>query len=103
MIVYFASTIIYAFMNISSSLWCAVSDSRARGHGFRYPVWPHIFVSPFADSRRAVGSYWQKYVHIPFNNNTTTTNPSHLVKLQLCMGTLILVLLLHVTGVIVIV
>ena len=29
----------------------------------RYPVWPHNFVSPSADSRRAVVSYWQKYVH----------------------------------------
>ena len=27
------------------------------------PVWPHIFYSPFADSRRAVVSYWRKYVH----------------------------------------
>ena len=29
----------------------------------RYPVWPHAFVSPSADSRRAVVSNWQKYVH----------------------------------------
>ena len=33
----------------------------------RYPVWPHIpstyLVSPSADSRRAVVSYWLKYVH----------------------------------------
>ena len=29
----------------------------------QYPVWPHTFVSPSADSRRAVVSYWQKYVH----------------------------------------
>ena len=28
-----------------------------------YPVWPHTFVSPSADSRRAVVSYWRKYVH----------------------------------------
>ena len=26
----------------------------------RYPVWQHTFVSPSADSRRAVVSYWQK-------------------------------------------
>ena len=25
-------------------------------------IWPHTFVSPSADSRRAVVSYWQKYV-----------------------------------------
>ena len=29
----------------------------------RYPVWPHTFVSPSADSRRAVVSFWRKYVH----------------------------------------
>ena len=27
------------------------------------PVWPHTFISPLADSRRAVVGYWQKYVH----------------------------------------
>ena len=27
------------------------------------PVWQHIFVSPSAFSRRAVVSYWRKYVH----------------------------------------
>ena len=26
-------------------------------------VWQHIFVSPSAFSRRAVVSYWRKYVH----------------------------------------
>ena len=29
----------------------------------RYPVWPHTSVSPSADSRRAVISYWRKYMH----------------------------------------
>ena len=29
----------------------------------RYPVWYHTFVSPSAFSRRAVASYWRKYVH----------------------------------------
>ena len=28
-----------------------------------YPVWPRTFVYPSADSRRAVVSYWRKYVH----------------------------------------
>ena len=28
-----------------------------------YSVWPHTFVSPSADSRRPVVSYWRKYVH----------------------------------------
>ena len=29
----------------------------------RYPVWPHTSVSPSADSRGAVFSYWRKNVH----------------------------------------
>ena len=29
----------------------------------RYPVGQHTFVSPSAFSRRAVVSYWRKYVH----------------------------------------
>ena len=29
---------------------------------------PHAFISPSADSRRAVISYWQKYVHIVLVN-----------------------------------
>ena len=29
----------------------------------RYQVWPLTFVSPSADSRRAVVSDWRKYVH----------------------------------------
>ena len=29
----------------------------------RYPVWPHTFNSPSTDSRRAVVSYWRKFVH----------------------------------------
>ena len=27
-----------------------------------HPVWPHTFVSPSADSRGAVVSYWRKYI-----------------------------------------
>ena len=34
------------------------------GHSWvRHPVWQHTFVSPSAFSRRAVVSYWRKYVH----------------------------------------
>ena len=29
----------------------------------QWTVWQHTFVSPFAFSRRAVVSYWRKYVH----------------------------------------
>ena len=38
------------------------SNSR-QGSWVRYPVWQHTFVSPSAFSRRAVVSYWRKYVH----------------------------------------
>ena len=34
----------------------------SQGSWVRYPVWQHTFVSPSAFSRRAVVSYWQKYV-----------------------------------------
>ena len=33
------------------------------GSWVRYPVWQHTFASPSAFSRRAVVSYWRKYVH----------------------------------------
>ena len=33
------------------------------GSWVRYPVWQHTFVSPSAFLRRAVVSYWRKYVH----------------------------------------
>ena len=35
----------------------------AQGSWVRYPIWQHTFVSPSAFSRRAVVSYWRKYVH----------------------------------------
>ena len=35
----------------------------------QYPVWPHTFVSPSADSRKAVVSYWRKCVHIVLVNH----------------------------------
>ena len=38
----------------------AVGSQRSR---VQYPVRPHTFVAPSADSRRAVFSYWRKYVH----------------------------------------
>ena len=40
--------------------------TKGEGHRLRwvrYPVWQHTFVSPSAFSRRAVVSYWRKYVH----------------------------------------
>ena len=44
-----------AFVNGSSS--CQLYN------WVRYPVWQHTFISPSAFSRRAVVSYWRKYVH----------------------------------------
>ena len=35
----------------------------SRGSWVQYPVWPHSFVSLSAFLRRAVVSYWRKYVH----------------------------------------
>ena len=43
----------------------SASDSRARG---RYPARPHTFVSPSADLKRAVVSYWRRYVHLVLVN-----------------------------------
>ena len=40
-----------------------VAQSVSQGSWVRYPVWQHTFVSPSAFSRRAVVSYWRKYVH----------------------------------------
>ena len=37
--------------------------TRKSGSWVRYPVWQHTSVSPSAFSRRAVVSYWRKYVH----------------------------------------
>ena len=39
------------------------TDPVSQGSWVRYPVWQHTFVSPSAFSRRAVVSYWRKYVH----------------------------------------
>ena len=36
---------------------------RSKTSWVRYPVWQHTFVSSSAFSRRAVVSYWRKYVH----------------------------------------
>ena len=38
----------------------SISYERCQSPG---PVWQHTFVSPSAFSRRAVVSYWRKYVH----------------------------------------
>ena len=41
----------------------------------QYPVWPNTFISPSADSRGAVVSYWQKYVHEVWVNNLGLSLP----------------------------
>ena len=46
----------------------SASDSRARCPRVRYPVRSHTFVSPSADSIRAVVSYWRKYLHVVLVN-----------------------------------
>ena len=53
---------------MSSSLRLPGRVAQSVGHltcksGVRYPVWQYNFVSPSAFSRRAVVSYWRKYVH----------------------------------------
>ena len=40
------------------------------------PVWPHTFVSPSAFSRRAVVSYWRKYVHEVLVNRFRRSKPA---------------------------
>ena len=42
---------------------CINVPKEIQGSWVRHPVWPHTFVSPSADSRMAVVSYWRKYVH----------------------------------------
>ena len=50
-------------------VWSVASpDSRARGSRLQYLDWPHTFISPSADSRKAVVSYWEKYVHLVLFN-----------------------------------
>ena len=39
------------------------NQQQQQGSWVRYPVWQHTFISPSAFSRRAVVSYWRKYVH----------------------------------------
>ena len=49
------------FVNVRSKLYHI--ELVSQGSRVRYPVWQHTFVSPSAFSRRAVVSYWRKYVH----------------------------------------
>ena len=44
---------------VEQSVGCLTQEPEVPGS---YPVRPHTFVSPSPDSRRAVVSYWQKYV-----------------------------------------
>ena len=51
------------------------SDSKARGPTLgQYLVRPHTFVSPYPDSRKAVVSYWRKYVHKVLVNHLESLN-----------------------------
>ena len=64
----------YYSANLQIQHYCLYSDSPtllplmmprppAPSAWVRYPVWQHTFVFPSAFSRRAVVSYWRKYVH----------------------------------------
>ena len=56
------------------------------GPWFDTPVWPHTFVSPSADSRRAVVSYWRKYVHEVLVNRLGLSPPrKSVVRLTDCL------------------
>ena len=48
---------------LSLSLALSVAGTRSAIGRAPDPVWQHTFVSPSAFSRRAVVSYWRKYVH----------------------------------------
>ena len=50
-------------MTCDLTTFSTVFQSNQQGSWVRYPVWQHTFVSPSAFSRRAVVSYWRKYVH----------------------------------------
>ena len=64
LVVEFSTSIIGVQLNISFN--CHMIDillKVSQGSWVRYPVWQHTFVSPSAFSRRAVVSYWRKYMH----------------------------------------
>ena len=42
----------------------SASVSRVKRSQVPFPVWPHTYKFPSADSRRAAVSYWRKYVHL---------------------------------------
>ena len=69
-------TLIYPFAPLSFSVWQTARyrltycrkgplnpKQPTKNPGFRYPFWQHTFVSHSAFSKRAVVSYWRKYVH----------------------------------------
>ena len=61
----------FSFRMVSQGSWVRylvwqhtfISPFVSQGSWVRYPVWQHTSVSPSAFSRRAVVSYWRKYVH----------------------------------------
>ena len=56
-------SVIFCFRRDCPRSLASCRDCCAQGSLVRYPVWQHTFVSPSAFSRRAVVSYWRKYVH----------------------------------------
>ena len=60
-----SATLIYKCTHnyLLARLRSTVSRAPSQRSWGRYPVWPHTFVSPSADPRGAVVSYWRQYVH----------------------------------------
>ena len=59
------SVLLYKYITYIGENVSSAFDSSAR---IRYPVRPHTLVSPSADLRRAIISYWRKYVHLGLIN-----------------------------------
>ena len=60
----FRYTVIPKYLKTDAIIVLITNDIKVHGYTWvRYPVWQHTFVSPSAFSRRAVVSYWRKYVH----------------------------------------
>ena len=56
--------VLYFLLSIRCLAWRTTNQWRHYWQRkYRYPVWPHTLVPPSAFSRRAVVSYWRKYVH----------------------------------------
>ena len=56
-------------LHLSSTYMAGLSSAVGRVPDWvRYPVWPHTFVSPSADSKMAAVSYWRRYAQEVLDN-----------------------------------